>query len=90
MISLGTSFRGTVCPQCKHQSCTMVSTEIVDWGTHLRKAVFDACPKCGKKLTSEVGFVRDLTEEEVKQLYNSKGKLNENKRPNAGGSSKAE
>ena len=89
MIKLGTTFQEAVCPNCKHQSCTMVSTEIVDLGTHLRKVVLDVCPKCGKKLTSEVGFVRDLTDDEVKELYNSKGKLNENKRPNAGGSSAA-
>lgn len=75
MISLGTQFITQTCPECKIKSTMMVTTEIVDYGTHLRKVVADCCPKCGKKLSKEQGFVRDLTDDEVNELYTSKGKL---------------
>lgn len=46
----------------------------------IQKTVFDVCPKCGKKLTKEQEYLRDLTEEELKELDSIK--KDENKRRN--------
>lgn len=72
MIPLGPVLCQHTCPDCSTVSCSYITIEIVDFGTRIRKSVADACPKCGKKLTQEKEFERELTQEEIDELYPQK------------------
>lgn len=66
---MGSIFSQYKCSDCDTISVAYIRTEIYDFGTRIRKIVQDACPKCGKKLSPAIPFDRELTEEEVNELY---------------------
>lgn len=72
MIPLGSVTCQHTCPKCGTVSCSYHTTQIIDFSTRIKRTVFDACPKCGTKLSHVEEFERELTQEEIDELYPQK------------------